>query len=194
MTAEPHTSPGALPPPVALIGPMAAGKSSIGRKLARILSRDFIDTDRRVAAEHGPIPTIFEKLGEPAFRGFEHEQVAASLQPGRIVALGGGAVLHEGTRALLADATVVLITVTESAVAARIDNDKRPLLKEGGLSVWRRIADERAPIYRELADLEADTSRRPISRIAEEVAAWVLEHEHRIAHGQPTSDRGGRID
>ena len=194
MTPDPSTPSAVLPPPVALIGPMAAGKSSVGRRLAKILSRDFVDTDRRVTAEHGPIPAIFEEQGEAVFRQLEHEQVAKSLLPGHIVALGGGAVLNEATRALLAEATVVLVTVTESAVAARIDNDRRPLIAEGGVSAWRRIAADREPIYRQLAHVEADTSRRPIAHIAEEVAAWVLEHEHRVAHGEPTADRSSRID
>lgn len=181
-------------PPVVLIGPMAAGKSSIGRRLARLLSRDFIDTDKRIVAEHGPISEIFSDFGEEHFRELEHAAVEQSLVEGHIVALGGGAVLHPATRELLSDATVVLVNVSEQAVASRIDNDKRPLLRQDGIAAWRRIANEREPIYRALATLEADTSRRPMVRIAEEIAAWVLEHEHRLQHGTTTADRSGRIE
>lgn len=181
-------------PPVVLIGPMAAGKSSIGRRLARLLSRDFIDTDKRIVAEHGPISEIFSDFGEAKFRELEHTAVADSMQDGHIIALGGGAVLHPSTRELLSGATVVLVNVSEEAVAGRINNDKRPLLREEGIAAWRRIADEREPIYRALADLEADTSRRPMVRIAEEIAAWVLEHEHHLQQGTATSDRSGRIE
>lgn len=166
------------PPPVALIGPMAAGKSSVGRILARVLSREFIDTDKAIVRDHGPIPTIFAERGEEGFREVEAETVAAALRPGAVVSLGGGAVLREDTQRLLKQATVVLITVSEEAVAVRIDNDKRPLLAEEGVVAWRRITDAREPIYRSLADAVADTSHRPMRRVAEEVAAWVLECEH----------------
>lgn len=181
-------------PPVALIGPMAAGKSSVGRRLARLLAREFIDTDKVIVREHGDIPSIFAEHGEAVFREYEHAAVAASLLPNRIVSLGGGAVLHEGTRALLESATVVLVTVSEQAVAGRINNDRRPLLRDGGVAAWRRIAEARAPLYKELAALEADTSRRPMTQIAEEIAAWVLEHEHRAGVGDENADRSERID
>lgn len=166
------------PAPVALIGPMAAGKTSVGRTLARILARDFIDTDKEIVRVHGPIPALFEEHGEAEFRRREAATVAESLRPGAVVSLGGGAVLDAGTRELLRDATVVLITVTEGAVVDRISNDKRPLLTQDGVQAWRRIWQEREPVYRALAHAEADTSHRPMRRVAEEVAAWVLEHEH----------------
>lgn len=175
------------PAPVVLIGPMAAGKTSVGRSLARLLARDFIDTDKEIVRLHGPIPAIFAEHGERHFRQLEAEAVAASLRAGAVVALGGGAVLHEGTRALLQGATVVLVTVTPEAVAARIDNDRRPLLAEGGLDAWLRISSERESVYRALADAEADTSTRPMRRVAEELAAWVLEHEH---HGGRITEEG----
>lgn len=164
--------------PVVLIGPMAAGKTSVGRILARILCREFVDTDKAIVREHGPIPDIFAERGEDAFRELEADTVAAALRSGAVVSLGGGAVLHEATQLLLEGATVVMITVSEEAVAARIDNNKRPLLREEGVVAWRRIAAEREPLYRRFAHAIADTSHRPMRRVAEEVAAWVLEHEH----------------
>lgn len=167
-----------LPPPVALIGPMAAGKSSVGRMLSRILCREFIDTDKAIVRKHGPIPEIFASRGEDGFRELEAETVAASLRPGTVVSLGGGAVLHGATQKRLQDATVVLVTVSEEAVAPRIDNNKRPLLAEEGIVAWRRIAEARQPTYKMLADAVADTSHRPMRTVAEEVAAWVLEYEH----------------
>ncbi|WP_293696659.1 shikimate kinase [uncultured Agrococcus sp.] len=166
------------PRPVVLIGPMAAGKSSVGRTLAKVLAREFIDTDKVIVRDNGPIPEIFAELGERGFRELEANVVAEALRPGAVVSLGGGAVLDEGTRARVADSTVVLITVSEAAVASRIDNNKRPLLAEEGIVAWRRITAEREPLYRQLADAVADTSHRPMRRVAEEIAAWVLEHEH----------------
>lgn len=162
-------------PPVALIGPMAAGKSSIGRKLASRLGRTFADTDRLVALEHGPIPTIFAEHGERVFRGWEAEAVRHSLTPGTVVALGGGAVLDEGTRALLREqATVVLVTVDAVAAARRLSGGGRPLVADG-IESWQRIAAEREPIYRELAETAVDTSRTPMATLVDQLEAWLRE-------------------
>lgn len=161
-------------PPLALIGPMAAGKSSLGRKLAARIGRTFADTDRMVVLEHGPIPQLFAEHGEPAFRRWEAEAVRQALVPGAVVALGGGAVLDERTRALLAHATVVLVTVDERAAERRIAGGGRPLVADG-IAAWRRIAAERDPIYRELADTVVDTSATPMAQLVDRLEAWLAE-------------------
>ena len=155
---------------IALIGPMGAGKSSIGRRLAKHLDRRFVDTDAAIAAEHGPVPQLFADRGEGAFRLIERRVVHRELIAGGVVALGGGAVLDPGTRDDLAACTVVLLTVDEQAVAARLTDGKRPLLVDG-IASWRRIAAERQPLYDALADVVLDTSRRPMTTLAEELAA-----------------------
>jgi shikimate kinase len=159
---------------VALIGPMGAGKTSIGRRLAKHLARRFVDTDAVISAEHGAIPDLFATLGEGGFRAIERDVVQRELRTGGVVALGGGAVLDPTTRAVLADCTVVLLTVSEEAVEARLADGRRPLLTDG-LASWRRIAAEREPLYRELADVAVDTSRRPMTTIAAELAARLQE-------------------
>ena len=159
---------------IALIGPMGAGKTSVGRRLAKHLDRRFVDTDAVIAAEHGPVPHLFATVGEGAFRAIERAVVHRELLTGGVVALGGGAVLDEATRADLADCTVVLLLVSEEAVAARLDGGKRPLLTDG-IASWRRIAAEREPVYRGLADVVVDTSRRPMTTIAAELAAQLQE-------------------
>lgn len=162
-------------PPIALIGPMAAGKTSIGRKLASRLGRTFADTDRLVVLEHGPVPQIFAEHGEAVFRRWEAQAVQHALTPGTVVALGGGAVLDEGTRALLREqATVVLVTVDEAGAERRIAAGGRPLVADG-IEAWRRIAAERDPLYRELADTTVDTSRTPMARLVDELEAWLGE-------------------
>ena len=158
-------------PPGVLIGPMGAGKTRLGKRVARILGTGFQDTDRLIVAEHGPIPTIFDEHGEQHFRALEREAVAIALASDDVVALGGGAILHPETRALLASHRVVLVTVSAEAVAPRIGDGRRPLVR-GGISDWERIFAERRPIYEELALLTVDTSHRPIDAIAQEVAAW----------------------
>jgi shikimate kinase len=152
---------------------MGAGKSSVGRRVAKALGVPFTDTDRVIAREHGPIPRLFAERGEPVFRELEAEAVRRAVESGGVVSLGGGAVMHEGTRAAIADAHVVLLTVSAEAVTPRIIGSDRPLIATGGITAWQAILDERAPTYERLADLVLDTSRRPMSRVADDVVTWV---------------------
>ncbi|MFT4230981.1 MAG: shikimate kinase, partial [Microbacterium sp.] len=80
-------------PAIVLVGPMGAGKTSVGRRVAKRLGLPFTDTDKTVAAEHGPISAIFERHGEEHFRRLERDAVRRALAGGGVVALGGGAVL-----------------------------------------------------------------------------------------------------
>jgi len=150
---------------------MGAGKTRIGKRVARILGTGFQDTDRIIVAENGPIPAIFDTLGEEHFRAIEREAVARALASEDVVALGGGAILAPETQAMLAEHRVVLVTVSAEAVAPRIGDGRRPLVR-GGLSDWERIYAERLPIYTQLARLTVDSSHRPIDAVAQEVAAW----------------------
>jgi len=167
---------------VALIGPMGAGKTSIGRKTAKALQVSFTDTDISVAREHGPIPEIFASQGEPRFRELERVAVREALSSEGIVALGGGAVLHPETRAQLAAHPVVLLTVDPRTVAGRLQGTSRPLLQgEDALENWRRVMAEREQIYAELADVTIDTSTGHIRDIVDRVATWVREQWARDA-------------
>lgn len=163
--------------PVVVIGPMGAGKSSVGKRVAKALGVPFTDTDRVIVREHGPIPEIFADRGEPAFRALEAEAVRAAVATGGVVSVGGGAVTHPDTRAALRGARVVLLTVSPEAVAARIAGTDRPLLAQGGIDAWQTIADERAATYAELAHATFDTSRRPMSHVVRDVVAWVTEQQ-----------------
>lgn len=164
---------------VVLVGPMAAGKTSVGRKVSRLLEVPFTDTDKRIAAEHGPIPQIFAEHGEPYFRDLERTAVAEAVAAGGVVSLGGGAVTDTATRALLAQLPVVFLTVSAEAVSQRIRGAGRPLLTGEGDPVerWRTIFAERLGWYEEVADLTVDTSRRPMRMLAEQIAAWRKEQE-----------------
>ena len=159
-----------------LVGPMAAGKTSVGRRVARRLGVDFVDTDKRIVAAHGPIPALFAEHGEAYFRELERQAVADAVADGGVISLGGGAVTDAETRELLKAHSVVFLTVSAEAVADRIRGGNRPLLAgEDPIERGKRIYEERRPGYTEVASTTFDTSRRPMQRIADEIVAWKRE-------------------
>jgi shikimate kinase len=155
--------------PIVLIGPMGSGKSRVGQRLAASVGAPFIDTDQRIADRYGPIDEIFEREGEEYFRIVEREVVAEALREEAVISLGGGAVLHPDTRDDLADLPVVWLRVSPEAVASRLTSGNRPLLAEGGIAAWTAILESRTPLYKEVADLDIDTSRRSIARIVDDI-------------------------
>ncbi|HWI31718.1 MAG TPA: shikimate kinase [Microbacterium sp.] len=161
---------------IVLIGPMGAGKSSVGRRVAKALRVGFFDTDVAIIKAHGPIPDLFRSHGEPHFRALERQAVIDGLATGGVVALGGGAVLDPATRADLARHRVVLLTVAPRVVAARLRDTSRPLLQgEDPMATWTRISEERAPLYAEVADVTFDTSTGPLSEVTRAIVAWAAE-------------------
>lgn len=157
-------------PHVVLIGPPGAGKTRLGKRVARILKVPFIDTDRRIVAKYGPIADIFAQRGEEVFRRLEREEVAQALTEAAVVSLGGGAMLHADSQEELSRHRVALITVTPEAVAVRIAGSARPLVS--GIDQWSALVESRRAIYERLATSTWDTSSRPIDQIAEEIAEW----------------------
>lgn len=163
---------------IVFIGPMGAGKTSIGRRVARALHLPFVDTDRVIVRDNGPIPDIFAQLGEPRFRELEREAVAEALAGGSVVSLGGGAVLDPNTRTALAAHRVVYLTVSPETVASRIRDANRPLVAgDDPVGAWERIFAERRPLYEEVADVTFDTSSGPITRVATAVLDWLKADE-----------------
>ncbi|MEI8231750.1 MAG: shikimate kinase [Actinomycetes bacterium] len=148
--------------PVALIGPMGVGKTTIGKKLARELGIQFIDTDQLVSKMHGPIPKIFEVEGEPLFRNYEEEAVAEALKTVQVVATGGGAVLSGVTQRNLESAIVIYLSTNGLHMKSRLAKGNRPLL-QNGISEWKSIYEERRPLYERLCDFEVDCSAASLS-------------------------------
>ncbi|GAB2837181.1 shikimate kinase [Microbacterium insulae] len=158
---------------IVLIGPMGAGKTSVGKRVARALEVPFFDTDAAIAREHGPIERIFADSGEEQFRALEREAVIEGLATGGVVSLGGGAVLHPATQADLADARVVLLTVAPRVVAHRVRGSNRPLLQgDDAASRWSAIYEQRRPLYERLADVSFDTSSGPLQHVVDRVVDW----------------------
>lgn len=157
---------------------MGAGKTSIGKKLARVLGVGFSDTDAMIVREHGPIPALFEAHGEARFREIERATVRTALAHGGVVALGGGAPMDLQTQHDLATHRVVLLAVDPAVVSARLSGGKgRPLLSgdDDPMHRWLRIRDERWPVYQAVADREVDTSRGHIQDIVHSIAEWAQE-------------------
>lgn len=162
-----------------LVGPMAAGKSSIGRSTAKLLGLPFFDSDRVIARKHGAVPELFTTLGEAKFREIERETVAELLTDKGVIALGGGAIIDPLTRADLERVPVVYLTVSADVVAGRLKRGNRPLLagEPEPLERWQTIFDERRGWYEQVADVTFDTSSGPMQHVAERVAEWAREHK-----------------
>jgi shikimate kinase len=146
---------------IVLVGMMGAGKSSVGRRLARRLGWDLLDSDRQVEEMTGrTVPEIWKSDGEAAFRRLESQVLAdalASTTP-RVIAAAGGVVLDEGNRRLLQEhQPVVWLRAPVDVLVARVKRgDGRPLLEHDPAGTVRRLEAERRPYYEEIADLVVD--------------------------------------
>lgn len=146
---------------IVLVGPMGVGKTTVGRKLAKTLGLPFVDTDSLIVNDHGPIPEIFDTQGEPAFRVLEEQALTKAVSKPGVVATGGGVIIREANRELLKGTTVVYLSTDGKHISSRLQHGSRPLIKDG-LADWRRIYDERKPIYESVANFEIDTSGQPL--------------------------------
>lgn len=149
-------------PNLILVGPMGAGKTSIGRRLAERFGLEFTDADQALVERTGAtITTIFEHVGESGFREREKATLAQLLaDEGKLVSTGGGAVLDGDNRRLMRErGFVVYLKVSVEAQLKRLGRDRnRPLLQRGDREqVLRELAAAREPLYAEVADLILDT-------------------------------------
>ena len=157
-----------------LVGPMGAGKTTIGKKLAEQRGLAFVDSDHEIESRTGvDIPFIFEKEGEDGFRRREQAVIDdLTQQRGIVLATGGGAVLRDDNRAhLKSRGYVVYLRASVSQQHARVErSDHRPLLAGvDRLATLTRLFAERDPLYREVADLVLDTDGRNTRQLVRDI-------------------------
>ncbi|MDI1462307.1 shikimate kinase [Catellatospora sp. KI3] len=156
-----------------LVGAPGAGKTTVGQLLAQHYGLSFRDTDADIEAAAGkPISDIFIDEGEPHFRELESAALAAALtEHDGVLALGGGAVLAEANRALLAGHTVAYLSVELSDAVQRVGlGASRPLLALNPRATLRFLLDQRRPLYQEVATVTVVTDGRAPEEIAQELA------------------------
>lgn len=185
---------------IALIGPPAAGKSTIGRLLAERLDIPLRDTDARIVEQHGDIQQIFASRGEARFREIEREVVRKSLRelldrPG-VVSLGGGAILNPGTRAQLKHPAIKVITIMIDADVARVrlGGSRRPLLDDDTdpVAAWQALVDERRPLYESVSTATVSASNEPpstvVNRVVDVLTKLQREEEYARFDQEETND------
>ncbi len=162
------------PKNVFLIGPMGAGKSAVGRHLARSLKLAFVDSDEEIEARTGvDIPYIFEKEGEAGFRVREKKVIDdLSRLDGIVLATGGGAVLDAGNRTCLGarGLVVYLKTGIDQQLSRTRRGRERPLIaNEDPRGTLESLMQVREPLYTEIADLTVETDGRKVHAVAAEI-------------------------
>jgi shikimate kinase len=163
-----------------LIGPMGAGKSAVGRKLAEELQREFLDSDEVIEQRTGvDVPYIFEREGEGGFRARERQVIdELSQQPGIVLATGGGAVQDPLTRERLgARGRVVYLHASVDQQLKRIRTTRgRPMLKEGDpREILEGLMALRDSNYRQIADIVIETDGRRVTAVTREIRRRLAE-------------------
>lgn len=169
-------------PKLVVIGPPGAGKTTVGKAVARELELTFRDTDADIEnAVQKPISEIFIDDGEEHFRALERAAIQAALtEHDGILALGGGAILDPATRADLAAHEVVYLAVDHAAAAERVGmNRDRPLLLGNPRAQLRALLDARKPFYEESATFTVDTSALSPEQVVEQIVQTLQQRSAR---------------
>ncbi len=173
-----------LLPSIFLVGPMGAGKTTIGKLLAKRLGREFIDCDHYIVAQTGAdIPWIFAKEGEEGFRDRETRALEElTAMPNIVMATGGGAVGREENRKLLQQGFVIYLEASVDTQLIRTKKDKnRPLLQnDNPRATLEALYQKRHPLYQEVATIIVPTGRaypkQMVADLLEILAKYAKEH------------------
>ena len=164
-----------------LIGPVGAGKSTIGKQLAKELKLEFIDSDTVIEEKCGvDISWIFDLEGEEGFRRRESDVIADILSEKQniVLATGGGAILNAETRTLLSSrGKVVYLQATIEQQLERTSKDrKRPLLQvDDKKTVLKELMDDREPLYRSIADVVVKTNNATVKNIVNKISKFLVD-------------------
>lgn len=185
-----------IPGNIFLVGMMGAGKTSVGKLLARRLGKTFHDCDHEIERATGvKVAVIFEIEGENGFRSREAKTLAELVRHTDIVlATGGGAVLSADNRKLLAgNGMVVYLRAAPAELWSRTRHDKnRPLLKTADPRArLEQIYAERDPLYREVADIVVDTGSQSVGNLAHRLEQQLLEHQPNTGEREDAPARTG---
>ncbi len=166
------------PKNIFLVGPMGAGKSAVGRYIARAMHMSFVDSDDEIESRTGvDISFIFEKEGEEGFRKREAVVIDdLSKMDGVVLATGGGAIVDPNSRSHLSGRgfVVYLYTTVDQQVARTHKGRDRPLLENTDpRSTLQGLLDVRDPMYREIADAIVETDGRKVKSVADEIIEQV---------------------
>ncbi|GGG68756.1 shikimate kinase [Corynebacterium pelargi] len=166
----PSKSQGASPL-VVLIGPPGAGKTTVGRRLARALSTTFVDSDELIEQQEGEsCAQIIQTRGEPAFRELETRKVAEALRSQGVVSLGGGAVETAKVRRMLQHHNVVWIDISLEEGLRRTNDPSRPLLQsKDRAATYAAMLQRREPLFREASKIRVRTHNRSPQRVVADI-------------------------
>ena len=163
-----------------LCGMMGCGKTTVGKEVARLMDREWADTDDEIVKIHGEIKDIFSRFGEKYFRGIETQILQTLLQKNNLVlSAGGGLVLQSENAAPLKEkANIVYLRAKADTLVERLRNDlSRPLLQGTALSEKvQTLLKERAPTYESVADFTVDVDGKTAEEIAHEIVKWAIEN------------------
>ena len=165
-------------PAAILIGPPGAGKSTVGKALARRLELPFTDTDHLIEEVAGKkISDIFVEDGEPYFRDLEEKLVSQAIRDTEgVLSLGGGAVMRSQTQRVLEahKDKVIFLEVSISQAAHRVGfNKERPLLAINPRQAWQSLMEQRLPVYRSLCGFSISTDSMKPAEVAEKIEEYL---------------------
>ena len=157
-----------------LIGPMASGKSTIGKRLSKRLSLDFIDVDKEIEKSAGvSIAWIFDVEGEKKFRERESKELINSLEANNcVIATGGGVILVEKNRSLLKKGTVIYLeTSIQTQLERTLNDNKRPLLQksDNAEQTLRELKQIRDPMYKECANITIKEGKNSHNEVVDQI-------------------------